>query len=553
MKVEKTMIDKNIRFEKQGDLYKLFYNSGIKEYDMGISFMTEHNIEDYPITMHGVVNSGNCHLNPCKNVVIRLLNPPEKTKSIEIARDAGIEFVGDFILGIESSLKIETNKATTFSFKDNPNREKFVSFKELEISRNEHAGFYFSKFDIERKIDSSLLNSMPKKTSEIKDNKDILFSLRDDIQRLNLKDNSFSGDSRGQITCDSLYASLNAISLREDGSSDEPAFLTLSADAVHVTNANFNLDRELKIVNRGTKSLGRSKISINDTQIEKPDYIDRDAGILEVDCDHLEINTNTPLLISGENRVECLGGKVFIDTTGDNLHDPLRLDNTKLFIPENGEAIIRRIEGKDSSLTLAQSEDNKYFIKRAYLANSEAKNISGDIYLYAENSKINGMTFEDNSGVVLTTNAPHDKGISNFVVENILFKKDSSLEVKDTKGKGTSIKLSNIIVEGEAGLASKIDYTMESSILAKGTTYLASGDEELKILNSIFQGKNTISGVASIANSKIENSVISASNVKIEDAELVDVTNYKAHIQREANIQHEAKNISVITNEVEKL
>ena len=239
---------------------------------------------------------------------------------------------------------------------------------------------------------------------------------------------------------------------------------------------------------------------------------------------------------------------MFIDTTGDNLHDPLRLDNTKLFIPENGEAVIRRIEGKDSSLTLAQSEDNRYSIKRAYLVNSEAKNISGDnICLYAENSKINGMTFEENSGVVLTTNAPHDKGISNFIVENILFKKDSSLEVKETKGKDTSIKLSNIIVEGEAGLASKIDYSMESSILEKGTTYLASGNEELKILNSIFQGKNTISGVTSIANSKIENSVISADNAKIEDAQLVNITDYKAHIQPKV------EDISIITNEIEKL
>jgi hypothetical protein len=541
------MIDENIRFEKQGNLHKLFYNNGSKEYDMDISFMTEHNIEDYPITILEEINGRDCYLSPCKNVVIKLLNPPEKTKSIEIARDAGIEFSGDFILGIESSLKIETNKATTFSFKDNPNREKFVSFKELKISRNENSTFYFSKSNVERKIDLSFLNSMSKKVNEIKDNKDILFSLRDDIQRLNLKDNSFSGDSRGQITCDSLYASLNAISLREDGSSEDPAFLTLSANVVDITNANFNLDRELKIVNRGTKSLGRSQISINDTQIEKPDYVDRDVGVLEVDCDHLQIDTGKPLIISGENRVECLGGKVFIDTTGDNLHDPLRLDNTKVFIPENGEAVIRRIEGKDSSLTLAQSEDNKYFIKRAYLANSEAKNISGDIYLYAENSKINEMTFEDNSGVVLTTNAPHDKGMSNFIVENILFKKDSSLEAKDTKGKDTSIKLSNIIVEGEAALASKIDYTMESSILAKGTTYLASGDEELKILNSIFQGKNTISGVTSVANSKIENSVISADNAKIEDAELVDITDYKAYIQPKV------EDISIITNEIEKL
>ena len=88
---------------------------------------------------------------------------------------------------------------------------------------------------------------------------------------------------------------------------------------------------------------------------------------------------------------------------------------------------------------------------------------------------------------------------------------------------------------------------MESSILEKGTTYLASGDEELKILNSIFQGKNAISGVTSIANSKIENSVISASNAKIEDAELVDIIDYKAHIQPKI------EDISVITNEIEKL
>ena len=542
------MIDKNIRFEKQGDLYKLFYNSGFKEYDMGISFMTEHNIEDYPITMPGVVNSGNCHLNPCKNVIIKLLNPPEKTEKIEIARDAGIEFAGNFVLGIEKSLKIETNKGTAFSFNSSSNREEFVRFKELEILGNENSAFYFSKFNIDRKIDSLLLDSMTRGVNTISNNKNIFFSLREDIQGLELKDNSYSGgEASGKITCDNLYAHLDSLQIIDDGLFDDaPASLTLSADAIHVINSKLDIAGALEIVNRGTKNLGGSKISISNTHIEKP-YQSEETGVLEVDCDYLQIDANVSFVISGKNRVECLGGKVVIDTTGDNLHDPLRLDNAKVSIPENGEVTIRRIEGKGSSLALAQSEDNKYSIKRAYLVNSEAKNISGDIYLYAENSKINGITFEDNSGVVLTTNAPHDKGISNFVVENILFKKDSSLEVKDTKGKDTSIKLSNIIVEGEATLASKIDYSMESSILAKGTTYLASGDEKLKILNSIFQGKNTISGVTSIANSKIENSVISADNAKIEDAELVDITDYKAYIQPKV------EDISIITNEIEKL
>lgn len=544
------MIDENIRFEKQGNLYKLFYDNGSKEYDMGISFMTNHNIEDYPITILEEINGRDCYLSPCKNVVIKLLNPPEKTKSIEIARDAGIEFSGDFILGIEKSLRIDTNKSTAFSFKENPDREKFVRFKELEISGNENSIFYFSKSNIKRNVDSPFFKSMPKKASEIKNNQDIFFSLRDDIQVVDLKDNIFHAeDNGGEIICDSLFASLNAVTAREDNSSsDDSVSLLLSADVVYARNVNFSLVGALEIVNRGTKSGEGCKISISDTEIEIPDYLEReDAAILEADCKYLQIDTSAKLLISGENRIECLGGKVVIDNTGDNLHDPMRLNNTKLFIPENGEVMIRRVEGKDSSLTLAQSEDNKYSIKRAYLVNSEAKNISGDIYLYAENSKINGMTFEDNSGVVLTTNAPHDNGITNFIVENILLKKDSSLEARDNQGKDASIKLGNIVVEGEATLASNSDYIMESSILGKGTTSLTSGSEELKILNSILQGNNTIGKVTSITNSKIENSIIIAANAKIEDTELVNVANYKAYIQPKV------EDISIITNEIEKL
>ena len=258
------MIDENIRFEKQGDLYKLFYDNGSKEYDMGISFMTNHNIEDYPITILEEINGRDCYLSPCKNVVIKLLNPPEKTKSIEIARDAGIEFAGDFVLGIEKSLRIETNKETAFSFAlssdENPNKDKFIKFKELEISRNNNAAFYFSKSNIERKIDSSLLNSMPKKASEIKNNKDIFFSLRDDIKGLDLKNNSYDGDNcRGEIVCDSLYASLDSLEIIEDISLDDAASLILSADAVFAINSKFEIAETLKIKNKGTKNTGGSK------------------------------------------------------------------------------------------------------------------------------------------------------------------------------------------------------------------------------------------------------------------------------------------------------
>ena len=541
---------KNIRFEKDGDLYKLFYNSGRKEYDMGIAFMTEHNIEDYSIAIFEQLNGRSHDIKPCKNVFIKLLNPPEKTKRIEIARDADIEFSGDFVLGIESSLRIDTNKGTAFSFRNNPNREKFVRFKELEISGNENSIFYFSKSNIKRNVDSPFLKSVPKKASEIKNNQDIFFSLRDDIQVVDLKDNIFHAeDNGGEIICDSLFASLNAITAREDNSSsDDSVSLLLSADVVYAKNVNFSLVGALEIVNRGTKSGEGCKISISDTQIEIPDYLEReDAAILEADCKYLQIDTSAKLLISGENRIECLGGKVVIDNTGDNLHGPMQLDNSKIFIPEGGEAMIRRVECKDSSLTLAESEDNKYSIKRAYLTNGKAKNISGDIYLYAENCKIDGIVFENNSGIVLTTDAPNREGTTTFVIENTLLKKDSSLEVKDTKGKGAHVKLSNVMVEGEVRLVSGLDVTMEKSILAKGATYLISNSEELKISSSILQGNNTIEGVVSIADSKIENSFISGESAKIEDEEIVKISDYKAYTQQKT------KEASFATNQIERL
>ena len=546
------MMAKNIRFEKDGGLYKLFYNSGSKEYDMGISFITEHNIEDYPITILEQINGRDCYLTPCKDVIIKLLNPPEKTKRIEIARDADIKFAGDFILGIEKSLRIETNKETAFSFAlssdENPNKEKFIKFKELEISRNNNAAFYFSKSNIERKIDSSLLNSMPKKVSEIKNNKDIFFSLRDDIKGLDLKNNSYDGDNcRGEIVCDSLYASLDSLEIIEDVSLDDAASLILSADAVFAINSKFEIAEALKIKNKGTKSIGGSKLSISSSNIEKPNYSDRDEeAVFEVDCDHLQINSNRTLIIFGK-KMECLGGKIVIDSTGDNISEPLRLDNSESFFPEQGEVNIRRIESQDSSLTLVPSEDNKYSIKRAYLNNGEAKNISGDIYLYAENCKIDGIVFENNSGIVLTTDAPNREGITTFVVENTLLKKDSSLEVKDTKSKGAHVKLSNVMAEGEVRLVSGLDVTMEKSILAKGATYLISNDEGLKISNSIIQGGNTIEGVISIVNSKIENSFISGENVIIKDEEMVKISDYKEYIK------YKTKDGLVATNQIERL
>ena len=81
----------------------------------------------------------------------------------------------------------------------------------------------------------------------------------------------------------------------------------------------------------------------------------------------------------------------------------------------------------------------------------------------------------------------------------------------------------------------------------KGATYLMSNSEELKISNSIIQGGNTIEGVTFIVNSKIENSFISGENVKIEDEEMIGISDYKEYIK------HKSKDSLIAINELERL
>ena len=95
---------KNIIFKKEDERYKLFFIEAKKELDMGVSFITDHNIEDYPISIQESIAGQECEYKPCKNVVVKLLNPPHLTKRIEISKDANLDFNSDFVLGIEKFL-----------------------------------------------------------------------------------------------------------------------------------------------------------------------------------------------------------------------------------------------------------------------------------------------------------------------------------------------------------------------------------------------------------------------------------------------------------------
>ena len=144
------MMDKNIIFKKENDRYKLFFIEAKKELDMGVSFITDHNIEDYPISVSEFIDGQICHYKPCKNVVIKLLNPPRLTKYIAISKDANLDFNSDFALGIENSLVISQNKKTSIFYKPNDEGENLLVFRDLAISGNDNFYLYLTDSNTNR-------------------------------------------------------------------------------------------------------------------------------------------------------------------------------------------------------------------------------------------------------------------------------------------------------------------------------------------------------------------------------------------------------------------
>ena len=136
-------MDKNIIFKKENNRYKLFFIEAKKELDMGVSFITDHNIEDYPISVRESIAGQICHYKPCKNVVVKLLNPPHLTKRIEISKDANLEFNSDLTLEIEKSLAISQNKKTSFFYTPDAEGKNALRAKELEISGNDNIYLYY--------------------------------------------------------------------------------------------------------------------------------------------------------------------------------------------------------------------------------------------------------------------------------------------------------------------------------------------------------------------------------------------------------------------------
>lgn len=533
-------MDKNIFFKKEDNRYKLFFIDDAKERDMGVSFITDYNIEDYPISVKESIAGRVCHYKPCKDVVIKLLNPPHLTNRIEISKDANLEFRSDFALGIEKSLVISQNTKTVLFYALNNEGENILKVEDLEISGNDNVHLYFNNSNVERSLDNLLLDSMKKQIQKISNNKNILFSLRKDVRSIDLCDNisnAIKNKAKVDVIVDSHLASLNRINIKLFSSSPT---INLSADAVALEGTNFEVGGILDITNKGKDTLGGSKLAIANSIIKQTlgNITHSKPARLTVDCDYLNIHSNVMLEIFGNNEITCQGGRVDF---GNNKNSKHKLVDAKIIAPGGTELTLDEVfMGNNALLEIAEAKNNKCYIKKVYFFGGQMRGVKGDIINAAldNNAKVDGIIFGNNSSFRFGDSYfSADSG--KYEAKNIILKDNASLHVKNSKPDNAYMNIEDVIVSDKCEINGSLAANIKNSIVDQTKISFEKNQGPIDILNAIFKGDNHIEGVSSIQNSSVENCTIRGDRVHIEGEFLKDITNYSEHaIENLENMQN---------------
>lgn len=543
-------MDKNILFKKENDRYKLFFIEGKQELDMGVSFIADQNIEDYPISVTEFIDGQICHYKPCKNVVIKLLNPPEKTKYIAISKDANLDFNSDFVLGIENSLVISQNKKTSIFYKPNDEGENLLVFRDLAISGNDNFYLYLTDSNTDRSLDDLLLDSMKKPVQKISDNKNISLSVRRDIRGIDFKNNSGSDNKkRVDIIANSILASINNVTIKVSGATPT---INLGADAVALEGTTFEVGGILDITNNGKDTLGGSKLAIANGTIAQTidDVAHIKSSHLIVDCDYLNIHSNVKLKISGNNEIICQGGRVDFECSKNqkSLNDNI-LSNAKIIAPKDSELTINKLfMMNDTLLEIVETKDNKCTIKDVNFYGGQIRGAKGGMIKASldNNAKVDGITFGENSSFYFGDSYfSADSG--KYEAKNITLKDNSYLYVKNSKPDDAYMKIEDVIVSGECKIDGNLAANIKNSVLNKTDITFTEKQGDIDIINTIFEGKNSIENISSIVDSSIENSTIVGNGDKIEAFMMKNIKNFAKALEEKKLAENKDQNNKITT------
>ena len=322
--------------------------------------------------------------------------------------------------------------------------------------------------------------------------------------------------------------------------------INLSADAVALEGTNFEVGGVLDITNNGIDTLGGSKLAIANGTISQVmgDVAHAKSSHLTVDCDYLNIHSNVKLKISGNNEIICKGGRV--DFEGGN-HS---LMESKVIAPKDTELTINTLSMQDDALLeITETKNGKCNIKSVVFSGGQMRDAKGGMIdaVLSNNAKVDNITFGNNSSINLGFSYFSAADSDKFEARNITLNDNSFLLIENSGLEGANLKIEDVIVSDECKIEGNLAASIKNSVLNKADIFFTEKQGPIDIVNTIFEGKNSIENISSIVDSSIENSTIVGNGDKIEAFMMKNINNFAKALEEKKLAENKDQNNKITT------
>ena len=535
-------------FKSLGDnKYEMFY----KNDSLGITFITPdgYSIEDYELYFTEE------DFKPCRDVVIKLQNPPKAFKSINIASNADITFNDGLSFCVNNSVTLAKNKNLLFCAKDGV---KEVVVDNLMVKKNKSSSFTFypTPEGATTRDDKRLKGKDYPLDATFRDNKNIDLKLQDQFMLLHIE--SLTSKEPYSITLDCTSGAF----VISSGTSFTPkvydSALKFKADRIEFSYTAFKVEDTLK--NSVATFENRSK---DKGELSTISFLGGNVDILGA----AHITTDTKRFIinqqgSGLQDVISFSGESFISAKeqvsiiNGEFKGTNKIKSTSKGLTFLSGSIGNIITNSDINIAPKtkkgenEIEIDDLRINHAFLDNIKTNALTGDIY----NAKITNC--EMANGSVIYINRSEPKLPAYFTtIDNLIFKKKGMLFLDSGLNNINKRVITNCVVEeGNFKIFDDGDYKLNNSILSHGEIIINNENREVIISNSNIKGYNKLENISSIDCSILENAEISSSKlIGLKDEMIIDqkILNYSASLAHSS--QRDVSQNSIITNNIEIL
>lgn len=538
----------NYSFKSLGNnKYEMFY----KNDSLGITFITPdgYSIEDYELYFTEE------DFKPCKDVVIKLQNPPKAFKRINVESSADITFNGGLSFCVSNSITLGKNKNSLFCAKDGV-KEIVVDSLMIKGNKNSSVSFYPTPEGATTRDDKRVKGKGYPFDAVFRNNERVDLKLQDQFVVLYIE--SLTSNKPYSITLDctsSVFVTSNFGSFTVNKYDAEVKF---KADRVEFSYPTFKVEDISKNSVATFENISKDKDKLNAISFLGGNIDILGAAHITTDAKRLVMNQQG----SGLRDIISFSGQSFISAK-----EEVSIINGEFKGTNNIKSASKRltfISGSigniitNSDINIApktkkgenEIEVDDLRVSNALLDNIKANSLSGEI----SNAKITNC--EMANGSVIYINRSEPKLPAYFTtIDNLIFKKKGMLFLDSGLNNINKRVITNCVVEeGNFKIFDDGDYKLNNSILSHGEIILNNENREVIISNSNIKGYNKLEDISSIDCSILENAVVSSSKlIGLKDEMIVNqkILDYSAHLA--GPDQKEVSPNSIITNNIEIL